>query len=191
MFERFSDDARAVVIEAQVQVRRLGHHHIGCEHFLLSIAAADTELGEVFRRAETSATAVEATVRRLVGDPMHAIDRDALAAIGIDLDVVRGKIEAALGPNAWTPATRRGSRWFHRRRDRGYGHIRFTPRARKCLHLSLHEALRLGHHRVGAEHIALALTSMTEGLVLAVFSALGVSAAQLRTQILNSYRRAG
>ena len=192
MFERFADDARAVVVDAQTQARRLGHNYIGCEHFLLCIASTDTEVGEVFRQAGVTANGVEAAVVRLVGSPTGAIDRNALAAIGIDLDVVRSKIEASLGPHAWAPAAQRRGRWLRRRRcDTGFGHIPFTPRAKKCLQLSLHEALGLGHHRVGVEHIALALTTMTEGLAPAIFAATGASPAQLRTQLLGRYRQAG
>lgn len=39
MFERFSEEARAVVTMAQERARELGHGHIGCEHFLLALTA--------------------------------------------------------------------------------------------------------------------------------------------------------
>jgi len=35
MFERFTDEARVVVVHAQEEVRRLGHDRIGTEHLLL------------------------------------------------------------------------------------------------------------------------------------------------------------
>ena len=31
MLERFTDDARTVVVQAQRHARRLGHRYIGCE----------------------------------------------------------------------------------------------------------------------------------------------------------------
>ena len=37
MFERFTDQARRVVVLAQDQARSLGHDHIGTEHILLSL----------------------------------------------------------------------------------------------------------------------------------------------------------
>ena len=37
MFERFTDDARQVVVHAQEEARRLGHDHLGTEHLLLGI----------------------------------------------------------------------------------------------------------------------------------------------------------
>jgi Clp amino terminal domain, pathogenicity island component len=50
-----------------------------------------------------------------------ALDRDALASIGIDLDAVRGKVEAAFGPGAFTAAPGRrprGRHWVRRRAHR-------------------------------------------------------------------------
>ena len=40
MFERFTDTARHIVVQAQADARRLGHNYIGCEHLLLAAAAA-------------------------------------------------------------------------------------------------------------------------------------------------------
>jgi len=37
MFQRFSDRARRVVVQAQHEARRLGHSHIGSEHLLLGL----------------------------------------------------------------------------------------------------------------------------------------------------------
>ena len=40
MFERFTDTARHVIVQAQDDARGLGHNDIGCEHLLLAAAAA-------------------------------------------------------------------------------------------------------------------------------------------------------
>jgi ATP-dependent Clp protease ATP-binding subunit ClpC len=37
MFERFTDRARQVVVDAQVSARRLGHGYVGTEHILLGL----------------------------------------------------------------------------------------------------------------------------------------------------------
>ena len=37
MFERFTDRARKVTVDAQAASRRLGHGHIGTEHLLLGL----------------------------------------------------------------------------------------------------------------------------------------------------------
>ena len=67
----------------------------------------------------------------------------ALESAGITLDAVRAEIEALVGRGQQAPS----------------GHIPFTPRAKKCLELSLREALKLGHHHIGTGHLLLALIS--------------------------------
>src|SRR2546423_15489327 len=38
MFERFSEDARQVIVFAQEEARKLKHNYIGSEHILLGVA---------------------------------------------------------------------------------------------------------------------------------------------------------
>jgi len=45
VFERFTDDARRVVVYAQEESRVLGHDHIGTEHLLLGLLHDDTSTG--------------------------------------------------------------------------------------------------------------------------------------------------
>jgi ATP-dependent Clp protease ATP-binding subunit ClpC len=37
VLDRFSDRARSAVSVAELEARRMGHHHIGTEHLLLGI----------------------------------------------------------------------------------------------------------------------------------------------------------
>jgi ATP-dependent Clp protease ATP-binding subunit ClpA len=107
MFERFTDTARHVVVQAQKDARRLGHHHIGCEHLLLAAAATDEPASTVLRDHGVTPERIEAEILRTVARgqtarPLGDLDREALASIGIDLDVVRARIEAVFGPDALT-----------------------------------------------------------------------------------------
>ena len=111
MFERFTDGARQVVVQAQHDARRLGHNYIGCEHLLLAAAATGEPASAVLRDQGVTPERVEAEILRVIGggrtapgDPLGGLDREALAAIGIDLDVVRARLEAAFGPDALTRA---------------------------------------------------------------------------------------
>jgi Clp amino terminal domain, pathogenicity island component len=109
MFERFTDTARHVLVQAQKDARRLGHHYIGCEHLLLAAAATSEPAGAVLRDHGVTPERIEAEILRTIGqgqmaDPLGGLDRQALASIGIDLDVVRARIEAAFGPDALTGA---------------------------------------------------------------------------------------
>jgi hypothetical protein len=118
MFERFTDTARHVVVQAQDEARRLGHGYIGCEHLLLAAAATGEPAGAVLRDHAVTPERVEAEVLRIIGrgasaDPLAGLDREALASIGIDLDAVRARIEARFGPDALAravPACRRNRR---------------------------------------------------------------------------------
>jgi ATP-dependent Clp protease ATP-binding subunit ClpA len=118
MFERFTDTARGVLVQAQKDARRLGHNYIGCEHLLLAAAAADEPAGAVLRDHDVTPERIEAAILRTIGPgqtvgPLGGLDKEALASIGIDLDVVRARIEAAFGPDALTwalPAARHSRR---------------------------------------------------------------------------------
>jgi hypothetical protein len=72
------------------------------------------------------------------------------------------------------------------------GHISPTPDAWYAVHRSVVEAVILRHDtRIRAEHLALAFTAMTTGLVPPILSALGTSAPALRTAILERSWQAG
>jgi hypothetical protein len=109
MFERFTQDARITVVEAQKHARRLGHNYIGGEHILLAVVSISNPASAIFAAHGITPEYVEAEVIRRVGpgagagagtDLLGGLDRDALAAIGIDLDTVRARIEASFGPQA-------------------------------------------------------------------------------------------
>jgi ATP-dependent Clp protease ATP-binding subunit ClpA len=220
MFERFTGDARAAVAGAQEHARRLGHRYIGCEHLLLAAVATGGPAAAVLREHGVTPEAVKTEIVRLIGlgqpaSLFSALDREALAAVGIDLDAVRARIEAAFGPGAFTrapPAACRGNRpaWPNRpmtrllrrrRRSRAAGldiipgahptgHLPFTPRAKKSLQRSVREALQLGQSYIGVEHLTLALLAMDQGAVPPILSAIGASPATLRAAILDRYRQA-
>jgi ATP-dependent Clp protease ATP-binding subunit ClpA len=208
MFEHFTGDARNTVVQAQQHARRLGHRYIGCEHLLLAAASAGEPASAALRQHGVTPQAVETEIVRLVGlgqvaDLFNALDREALASIGIDLDAVRERAEAAFGPDAFTrvgPSTCRKRRPRHPRRagrdqhanSGGYatGHIPFTPRAKQSLADSLREAKARHDSYIGVEHLTLALVAMNHGAVPPILSALGTSPAILRAAILDRYRQA-
>jgi ATP-dependent Clp protease ATP-binding subunit ClpA len=222
MFERFTDDARAIVVRSQEHARRLGHGFIGTEHLLLAAAGATGPAGDILRGQGVTPAAVEQEIARIVrlgpqADPLAGLDREALAAIGIDLDTVQARIEAAFGPGALNraaapcrrrgrldvrrgipPRVRRHARRLFGPRVAGAlapaaapvrGHIPFTPRTKRCLARSLREAKALHHNYLGTEHLILALLA-SEGLAPVIVKKLGSSPASLRSAILGRYRQA-
>ena len=208
MPEQFTGDARQVVVRASEQARRLGHRFIGGEHLLYGLASDQGEVGAVLRERGVTPERVEAEFVRLIGPRNTAggslfdtLDRDALTSIGIDLDAVRERIEAAFGPAALAPAAPGAPaasalrRWLRSRPgwDSGpvTGHMPLTRRAKKCLDGSLYEAQAHPGVDRGAEHIALALLAMDEGVPPRILSAIGASAPRLGAEIRERCQPAG
>jgi hypothetical protein len=138
VFERFTDRARRVVVLAQEEARLLNHNYIGTEHILLGLIHEG------------------------------GVAASALAALDIDLNSVRRRVEQIIGHGGTAPS----------------GHIPFTPRAKKVLELSLREALQLGHNYIGTEHILLGLIREGEGVAAEVLVSLGADLARVRQQVV-------
>ena len=124
---------------AQEEARDLNHAFIGTEHILLGL------------------------IREGEGVAAKALD-----ALGVTYDVVREKVEEAIGANT-NPSP---------------GSPPFTPRAKKVLELSLREALQLGHSYIGTEHMLLGLVREGDGVAAQVLSELGADMARVRTQVI-------
>jgi ATP-dependent Clp protease ATP-binding subunit ClpA len=183
MFERFTQRARTVVVEAQNESRRMDAPQIGTEHLLLALLADDEALGARILHG----LGVDATSARREVTALAASDSEALAAIGIDLETVRRRVEETFGRGA-LERTRRRRGWF-RRRGR---HVPFTPGAKKVLELSLREALQLDHKYIGTEHILIALLRDEREASATVLRRLGVrqDADGMRTLVREALRRA-
>jgi ATP-dependent Clp protease ATP-binding subunit ClpC len=69
MFERFTDRARRVVVQAQEEARRLNHDHVGPEHLLLG----------------------------LIHHEVGGVAAKTLESLGIGLDAVRDRVEEITG----------------------------------------------------------------------------------------------
>ena len=68
MFERFTADARNVVVQAQHESRALRHGRIGTEHVLLGLLAVPTGIGaHALRQLGIGADVVRADVEKIVG----------------------------------------------------------------------------------------------------------------------------
>jgi ATP-dependent Clp protease ATP-binding subunit ClpC len=136
-FEKFTNRARKVLSLAQEEAQRLGHSYIGTEHLLLGL------------------------IRE--GDGVAA---KVLRNLGVELDKVRGAVEAIVG---------RGKRVVR-------GEIGLTPRAKKSIELAVDEARRMNHHYIGTEHLLLGLVREGEGIAAGVLQDLGVDLNQVRAE---------
>jgi hypothetical protein len=138
MFERFTPDARAIVVSAQHHARRLGHNVIGGEHILLSVVSAGQPASAVLGAHGITPEYVETEIVRRIGlgrgagsgdVPFGGLDREALASIGIDLDAVQARVEATFGPHAMAEADLMVQRRLKGWRGSSRGHrFRLDPR---------------------------------------------------------------
>ena len=171
MFERFTGEARRVVVEAQEEARTRKADEIRTEHLLAAIYTVRDDLAlAVLDELGVDEADVLRDVDRLRSGSPTALDAEALSTIGIDLDEVRRQVEEAFGPGALdrTHAAHRGKPgWL-------LGHIPFEGQAKKALELSLREAIHLRHDRIGAEHILLGLIHADGGAAHHVLAARGV-----------------
>ena len=189
MFERFTDGARRAVTDAQVVARRLGHDRIGTEHVLLGLVEGDGVAAQVLGGAGVTLGRGRARDPAEVGrGPLGAGDAEALGAIGIDLDEVRRRIEAA---SARAPCTGTRPPLPRRRPPMLGGHIPFSPRAKKALELSLREALALKHNYIGTEHVLLGIVREGEGLGMLALTRLGAGPQLIRARVLDALRSTG
>ncbi|GAA5137162.1 Clp protease N-terminal domain-containing protein [Pseudonocardia adelaidensis] len=171
MFERFTGEARQVVVEAQEEARTRAADEIRTEHLLAAIYIVRDNLAlAVLDELGVEEADVLRDIDRLHAGSPRALDAEALSSIGIDLDEVRRQVEEAFGPGALdrTRAALGG-------RSGGlFGHIPFEGPSKKALELSLREALHLGHDHIGAEHILLGLVHTEGGAAHHVLAARGV-----------------
>ncbi|QYB06007.1 Clp protease [Rhodococcus sp. USK10] len=160
MFERFSMDARAVVIGAQQEARDVKSPQIGPEHLVLALLSVKTEpVHGILADAGIEEDKARSTVAAH-GTALSDADAEALESIGIDLDAVRQSLEQNFGKGVLDPeqpSEKRG--WFGRKS----GHIGFTRGAKKAIELSLREALARKDDHIGAEHIFLGVLRVAEG----------------------------
>ncbi|HEY0932584.1 MAG TPA: Clp protease N-terminal domain-containing protein [Trebonia sp.] len=115
MTRNFAEDANAIVVQAYEHAVRLGHPYLAGEHFLLALAAASRPAGVVLREHGITPERAEAAIVRLSGGGLFSdLDRDALAAVGVDIDTVRAATEASFGQEALS----RTARAVHRKPGR-------------------------------------------------------------------------
>jgi ATP-dependent Clp protease ATP-binding subunit ClpA len=183
MFERFTQSARGIVKDAVGEARRLGHPNIGTEHLLLALSMTDADMvGRVLQGLGVTHEEVETTTAaqpEWAAEELGRADAEALESLGIDLEEVRRRTEAAFGTGA-----------LNRRGKGGKRHLPFTRNAKKALELSLRESLALGHKYIGREHILLGLTRCTDSGAVRVLRVLGVAPETIRNEVLGELRRA-
>ncbi len=137
-FERFTERAKKVLTLAQEEAERSHHSYIGTEHLLLGLLREEEGVG-----------------------------RQALVALGVDLETTRAKIAAVLGENERTVIQQ----------------IIPTSRVKKVIEIAFEEARRLGVGHVGTEHLLLGLLIEGEGVAAKVLDDMGVTIDRAREEV--------
>ena len=187
MFEQFSDRARRVVSLALAKAKEQGDDQIRPVHLLYGLTAAEGVAARALTALGVDTAAVEHELGRTPGGARRETasdDAEALAAIGIDLEEIRRKIEESFGTGALerVPLTPKGPLTWT-------GRLPLSDLAKLSLALSVREARALHHKYIGTEHVLLGLIRMAERDPHAEFAAttlpdLGLDPAAIRDRVL-------
>ncbi len=140
MNTRFTARAIKVLEYAQYEAQDLEQNFIGTEHLLLGLLHED-----------------------------DGIAARALKALGLDLDMVRERVESVLGSDEDAPS------------ENPY----YTPRAKRVMELAVDEARSFGHNYIGTEHILLGLIRENEGAAARVLISLGADLDIVRSTVID------
>lgn len=155
---------RRVFEQAEEEARARGSELLRPEHLLLALIGETEEpAGAVLPEAGVSAESLERE--------LEAPEAEALAALGISLEDVRGRAEEAFGADAWTEATRHS------------GKVRRSGETAAAVERAAGEAWALGDQHFGTEHLLLGLIGHG-GALGGALSPLGVSPLVLRERLL-------
>jgi ATP-dependent Clp protease ATP-binding subunit ClpA len=153
--------AERYLIAGAEEARRLRHNYIGTEH-ILSMLARDPD-GSATRLLAQLGVTTEAVERALDcwlqdASPAAKIDPQALAALGVDFEAVRERLEQTFGPGA-----------LERTRS---GCLGICPRLKLALAHALDQA---ADAPVGDKHVLLGMLRVPDSVAARVLAALGVT----------------
>jgi len=178
MFERFTENARTVLVEAQDVAVELSSRYIGAGHLLYGCAEVREETaGRPLHDLGITGASMRRLLPREEERAADSVDPDALRAIGIDYEAVRASVEQNFGPGALDVAP-------DRRVPGGGRKPPFTPDAKRSLELALRVAIELHAERIVPGHLLLGLLRLDNELVVAAIEQSGTSVAALSAAVL-------
>ena len=195
MFERFTDRARKVVILAKTKATERGDNQIRPVHMLYGLVGTDGVAARALTALGVDRAAVDRELARSAPEGRAPLgeaasgDAEALAAIGIDLDEIKRKIEDSFGPGALERVPLAPEGPLNRT-----GHLPLNDQAKLSLALSLKEARALHHNYIGTEHVLLGLLRVAERYPRGEFAAvtlpdLGLDPATAHERVLAEVRQ--
>lgn len=190
MFERFTEPARAVLVEAQDVAVELGSDSISVGHIFYGCAEGREETaGKPLRDCGITAASIRRLLPRTDEQPAGQVDPEALSAIGIDYEGVRAAVEETFGPGALEAAPDRRVAATRTRKPR------FTPEAKRSLELALRVAVELSprhglftsgeKQRIAPGHLLLGLLRLDNDFVSSIIQEAGTSPTALSAAVLS------
>jgi ATP-dependent Clp protease ATP-binding subunit ClpA len=176
MFERFTKQARQVVLAAVAEAERDESDSVTPQHLLLALLDHGPRSAPVLTKAGLTRERLQeafATAHRQAG--LSQAEAEALTHLGIDLPTVIAQIEATHGPNALAPRPRRPRHPL--------GHIPFTPESKSVLTNALAQAQSQDTRHITDEHFLLALTATPTRLPAQILATHGLTHQSLRTHL--------
>ncbi|WP_217141910.1 Clp protease N-terminal domain-containing protein [Streptomyces sp. AC627_RSS907] len=154
MFERFTNDARAVVRGAVEHAEGARAQTVDVEHLLLALLDREGSRAS-FALSALGAGGSKDSVRRSLAQArrragLSRAETDALAGLGIDVSEIVARVEETHGVGAMS-RDRKDRRWWS-------GHRSFSRGAKEVLEKALRVAVARRDRHIGDEHILLALT---------------------------------
>jgi len=178
MFERFSEEAKAVLVEAQDLAMELGSGYIDACHLLYGCAEVREETaGRPMRDLGVMGASIRRLLPRASERAEGSVDPEALRAVGIDYEAVRAAVEQNFGPGALEAAPDRRGPARPRK-------PRFTPQAKRSLQLALRVAVELRARRIVPGHLLLGLLRLDDENVVQAVEQSGTTVAALSAAVL-------
>ena len=178
MFERFSAEAKSVLVTAQGLAVELGSRNLDAGHLLFGCAEAEEETaGRPLHEFGITGAAIRRFLPRENPSRAGGVDPEALQAIGIDYEAVRATVDQNFGPGALEAAP-------DRRIAAGPRRPPFTPDAKRALELALRVAVELHFRRIVPGHLLLGLLRLDNEDVVAAVEESGTTVAALSAVVL-------
>jgi ATP-dependent Clp protease ATP-binding subunit ClpA len=179
MFERFTQEAKAVLVEAEQVAVELGADSISPGHILYGCAAGrEPTAGEALRACGITEASVRKLLPRSEEAPGGEIDPEALHAIGIDYEGVRAAVNETFGEGALESAPDRRAASAKLRKPP------FTPQAKRSLELALRVAIELHDRHMEPGHLLLGLLRLDDDFISGIVQQSSSTVAGLSASVL-------